>query len=159
MSVGLVMLAHAALNRSAQVAKVISDAGFPLVVHVDLISGACLPIKPLSDLAAFLAENKDTDFIESVTIGEVPWTKGGLSDERFTLTFPFPWRKRRRLFDLWVDVQRRVGRTRKLPSGLDPHMGSQWWCLTRGTLDRILSDERREELERYFTRVWIPDES
>ena len=134
MSVGFVMLAHAALNRSAQVAKVISDAGFPLVVHVDarvgpaydtfkmkvaglphvslaprtacewgtwalvqasrdaaqdllrshpelthvyLISGACLPIKPLSDLAAFLAENKDTDFIESVTIGEVPWTKGG----------------------------------------------------------------------------------
>ncbi|MEM9425292.1 MAG: beta-1,6-N-acetylglucosaminyltransferase [Pseudomonadota bacterium] len=216
MSVGFVMLAHAALHRSAQVAKVISDAGLPLVIHVDarvgpaydtfrskvaglphvtlaprtacewgtwalvqasrdgaevllrnhpelthvyLISGACLPIKPLSELASFLANNKDTDFIESVTIGEVPWTKGGLSDERFTLTFPFPWRRRRRLFDLWVDLQRRAKRKRRLPAGLDPHMGSQWWCLTRGTLERILSDDRRYELERYFKRVWIPDES
>ena len=38
-------------------------------------------------------------------------------------------------------------------------MGSQWWCLTRSTLERILSDPRRAELDRYFQRVWIPDES
>lgn len=216
MSVGFVMLAHAALNRAAQVAKVISDAGCPLVIHVDarvgsayeafaqrvsglpgvtlsprlecewgtwalvqasrdgaehllrehpdlthvyLISGACLPIKPISELSAFLADHRDTDFIESVTIAEVPWTKGGLSDERFTLTFPFAWKKRRKLFDLWVDMQRLVRRHRKLPAGLVPHMGSQWWCLTRQTLERILQDSKREEIERYFRRVWIPDES
>lgn len=216
MSVGFVMLAHAALNRAAQVAEKIAEAGCPLVVHVDarvgpafdtfcdkidglpgvslaprlecewgtwalvqasrdgaetllkahpelthvyLISGACLPIKPVGELVAYLEKHRETDFIESVTIGEVPWTKGGLSDERFTLTFPFPWRRRRRLFDLWVETQRLVRRRRKLPRGLEPHMGSQWWCLTRKTLERILSDPRRDEIDRYFRRVWIPDES
>ena len=163
MSLGFVMLAHAALGRAAQVARVISASGSPLIVHVDsrvgpafeafekkiadlpnvslaprlacewgtwtlvqasrdaaetllrehpdlthvyLISGACLPIKPISELAGYLEAHRDTDFIESVTISEVPWTQGGLSEERFTLTFPFPWRQRRRLFDLWVELQR-----------------------------------------------------
>ena len=217
MSVGFIMLAHAALHRSAQVARLISEAECPLVAHVDgrandkaydtfaskvsdlpgvtlsrriacdwgtwslvratcdaaetlladnpdvkhvyLISGACLPIKPLDDLKDFLLRHEDTDFIESVTIGEVPWTKGGLSDERFTLTFPFAWKRQRRLFDAWVEAQRLVRRERKMPAGLDPHMGSQWWCLTRSTLERILNDPQRETLDRYFRRVWIPDES
>lgn len=134
-------------------------AHHPDLSHVYLISGACLPIKPIGDLVKFLAAHPDTDFIESVTIGEVPWTMGGLSEERFTLTFPFPWKSRRRLFDIWVDVQRRMGRKRRMPQGLEPHMGSQWWCLSRVTLERILSDRRRAELDQYFRRVWIPDES
>jgi hypothetical protein len=210
------MLAHSALGRAASVAKVIAEAGCPLVVHVDrrvgaafdgfakrtgslpgvtlarrracewgtwslveaardgaerlladhpqlshvyLISGACLPIKPLAELEKFLKSHAETDFIESVTITEVPWTMGGLSEERFTLSFPFPWKSRRRLFDAWVEAQRLFGRKRRMPAGLEPHMGSQWWCLSRETLERILSDRRRTELDRYFRQVWIPDES
>ncbi len=84
--------------------------GYPDIGHVCLISGSCLPIKPVSELISYLAKHKDTDFIESVTIGDVPWTKGGLSEERFTLSFPFAWKRHRRLFDIWVDLQRRVGR-------------------------------------------------
>lgn len=217
MSVGFVMLAHAALDRAAQTAIHLAKAGSPLVVHVDsrtseqafaafskqvahlenvhlakrtacewgtwslvqasrdaaatllnkypdlhhvmLISGSCVPIKLPSELAAFLGKRKDTDFIESVTIGDVPWTKGGLSDERFTLTFPFPWKQNKRLFDIWVELQRIVGRKRAMPYGLKPHMGSQWWCLSRSTLSRILEDPRREALDKFFQRVWIPDES
>ncbi len=217
MTVGFVMLAHEALHRAAQVARVISDAGCPVVIHVDrrtsdtafeaftdsltdlpevtlapriacdwgtwslvqasrdaaedmlarypdithvaLISGSCLPIKPMDELKAFLADHPGTDFIESVTIEDVPWTKGGLSDERFTLSFPFAWKRHKRLFDLWVDAQRLVGRKRTPPQGLAPHMGSQWWCLTRATLDRILTDPHRDQIDRYFKGVWIPDES
>ncbi len=132
---------------------------YPELDHIFLISGACLPIKPIPALIEFLENQRDTDFIESVTIGEVPWTKGGLSEERFTLSFPFPWRRSRKLFDLWVELQRLIRRRRRLPSGLQPHMGSQWWCLSRSTLEKILNDDRREEFERYFRRVWIPDES
>lgn len=134
-------------------------ATHPDLSHVYLISGACLPIKPIPELCDFLRQHRETDFIESVTIGDVPWTKGGLSEERFTLSFPFPWKTRRRLFDILVETQRLVGRKRRLPKGLSPHMGSQWWCLSRGTLERIFADPRREEMERYFRRVWIPDES
>lgn len=132
---------------------------YPKLDHVMLISGSCLPIKQIETLKAFLATHRNTDFIESVTIGDVPWTKGGLSDERFTLSFPFAWKQHRRLFDAWVEVQRAFGRRRSMPDGLKPHMGSQWWCLSRTTLERILRDERRAELDAYFKRVWIPDES
>jgi hypothetical protein len=38
-------------------------------------------------------------------------------------------------------------------------MGSQWWCLTRQTLSAILQDPERATYDRFFRRVWIPDES
>ena len=217
MSVGFVMLAHAALHRATQVALSLSKAGCPVVIHVDkrvdmarfqafaeslsaaenihlaprvacdwgtwslvaasrdgakflldhyphlghvaLISGACMPIKPVESFVAYLSQHADTDFIESVTIRDVPWAKGGLSDERFTLSFPFAWKRQKKLFDAWVGLQRKLGRHRRMPVDLQPHMGSQWWCLSRGTLERILTDSRRPELDRYFKKVWIRDES
>ena len=63
------------------------------------------------------------------------------------------------LFDLYVEAQRRMRVRRKLPAGLVPHLGSQWWCLTRQTLSAILESPDRAEYDRYFRRVWIPDES
>jgi len=67
--------------------------------------------------------------------------------------------KHRVLFDGYVRLQRRLGYKRKIPKGLVPHMGSQWWCLTRQTLSAILEDPDRDIYDRYFKRVWIPDES
>ncbi len=132
---------------------------FPDIGHVALISGSCLPIKPVEDLCAHLQAHPDTDFIESVTIEEVPWAKDGLGVERFTLSFPFAWKRQKRLFDLWVGLQRRLEIRRPIPSELRPHMGSQWWCLTRQTLNAILDDPDRERVDAYFKNVWIPDES
>src|SRR5690606_1860172 len=77
----------------------------------------------------------------------------------FTLRFPFAYRRNRRLFDRCVRLQRRLGLTRLPPSGVSPHIGSQWSCLTRPTLQAILDDPRRREFDRYFRQVWIPDES
>lgn len=132
---------------------------YPEVRHVYLASGACLPLRPVSELSAYLARHPGTDFIESVAVEDVPWATGGLDVERFEMSFPFSWKRQRRLFDAWVRVQRVIGRRRPLPEGIAPHLGSQWWCLTRATLERIFHDPRRAELERYFKRVWIPDES
>jgi hypothetical protein len=134
-------------------------ADFPAVSHVLLASGSCLPIKPVRALQAHLAAHPDTDFIESVTTADVGWTIGGLSDERFTLRFPFSWKHQRRLFDGYVALQRFLRFRRRLPPGLVPHLGSQWWCLTRRTLQAILSHPDRARIGRYFKRVWIPDES
>lgn len=134
-------------------------AEFPEVGHVFLVCGTALPIRPVSELRGYLARRADTDFIESVTTADVAWTIGGLDRERFTLSFPFAWRSQRKLFDLWVGVQRRTGLLRRIPKGIDPHLGSQWWCLTRGTLERIMSDPEGGPYVRYFRRVWIPDES
>jgi len=129
------------------------------VQHVFLASGSCLPLRPLSELTEYLAARPTTDFIESVTTAEVGWTVGGIDMERFTLRFPFSWKKQRRLFDRYVQLQRRIGFKRKIPGGIIPHLGSQWWCLSRATLSAILHDPDREMHDRYFSKVWIPDES
>ncbi|WP_073331842.1 beta-1,6-N-acetylglucosaminyltransferase [Wenxinia saemankumensis] len=129
------------------------------VRHVYLASGSCLPLRPVAELTAWLAARPETDFIESATTADVPWTVGGLSEERFTLRFPFSWKTRRRAFDWYVGFQRRWGLRRRIPPGVVPHMGSQWWCLTRATLEAILRSPDRPAHDRYFRRVWIPDES
>jgi len=146
------------VEASKEAAQLLLDR-FPAVSHVYLASGSCLPLRPVQELKAYLADHPDTDFIESVTIDDVPWIQGGLDVERFTLYFPFGWKSQRFLFDQFVTLQRRLGVSRPLPGGLVPHMGSQWWCLTRQTLTDILQSPRRAEMERYFKRVWIPDES
>nr|WP_255732808.1 beta-1,6-N-acetylglucosaminyltransferase [Ruegeria sp. Ofav3-42] len=132
---------------------------FPDVRHVFLSSGACLPLRPVDELINYLLDRPRVDFIESATTADVSWTIGGLDQERFTLRFPFSWRKNRKLFDAYVKLQRALRIRRRIPEGLMPHMGSQWWCLTRQTLSAILQDPRRKAYDRYFRRVWIPDES
>ncbi len=132
---------------------------FADVRHVYLTSGACLPLRPVQELVDYLADRPQTDFIESATTADVPWTIGGLDHERFTLRFPFSWRKNRWMFDRYVNLQRRLSLRRRIPNGILPHMGSQWWCLTRQTLSAILEDPERATYDRYFRRVWIPDES
>lgn len=144
---------------ATQEASMIMLQDFPTVRHVYLASGSCLPLRPVEELIAYLSERPRTNFIESVTTEDVGWTIGGLDLERFTLRFPFSWRKQRRLFDGYVRLQRRLGFRRQIPKGIMPHLGSQWWCLTRQTLSAILENPDRAEIDSYFSRVWIPDES
>ncbi|WP_323781857.1 beta-1,6-N-acetylglucosaminyltransferase [Thalassovita sp.] len=144
---------------ASQSAAELMLAEFPDVRHVYLSSGSCLPLRPVKELIDYLADRPRTDFIESATTADVPWTVGGLDAERFTLSFPFAWKQQRMLFDSWVNIQRRFGLKRKMPNGIVPHMGSQWWCLTRQTLSAILQDPDRDLYDRFFKRVWIPDES
>ena len=134
-------------------------AAEPEVSHVLLTSGTCIPVRPVPALIAFLAQHRNSDFIESVTTEDVPWAVSGLEEERFTLYFPFSWKRHRKLFDHAVSLQRLLRIKRHIPAGIVPHLGSQWWCLTRNTLEAILADPARPTFERYFRHVWIPDES
>jgi len=144
---------------ATQEASTIMLLDFPQVRHVYLASGSCLPLRPVEEMKTYLADRPRTDFIESVTTEDVGWTIGGLDVERFTLRFPFSWRKQRRLFDSYVRLQRFFHFRRRIPLGIVPHLGSQWWCLTRQTLSAILENPERAEIDSYFRRVWIPDES
>ncbi len=132
---------------------------FPDTSHVCLISGSCLPVRPIRQFHKFLLRNKQTDFIESVSVQNNYWVKGGLNEERFSLYFPFSWRKHRWLFDRSVALQRKLKIKRKTPDRLVPHIGSQWWCLTKRTLKKILNDPHRPHYDNYFKSSWIPDES
>ena len=131
----------------------------PEIDHIYLSSGSCLPLRPIDELSHYLEEHKSTDFIESATISEVDWTVGGLDLERFKYYFPFSWKKRRKLFDYSVKLQRSLSVSRRIPSDIIPHIGSQWWCLTSKTVRSILEDPNRKRHHKFFKRVWIPDES
>lgn len=123
--------------------------------HICLLSGACLPIRPVPDLAAHLAPGRD--YIESIPADQ-GWVQDGLSAERFTLYHPFSFRTQRWWFDRSVDLQRAFGVHRRLPGGIAPHLGLQWWCLSAETLTRLLDDARLPAWLRFFRRTWIPDE-
>jgi hypothetical protein len=151
---GRFSLVQATLDASELLLKTFKD-----VSHVQLISGSCLPIRPIKQQKLFLERNTKTDFIESVSVANNFWVKDGLNEERFTLYFPFSWRKQRRLFDVWVKIQRRTKIKRKIPVPLVPHIGSQWWCLTAKTLKAIIHDPKRPYYDAYFNWSWIPDES
>ncbi|NJM82939.1 MAG: beta-1,6-N-acetylglucosaminyltransferase [Tabrizicola sp.] len=147
------------LVEASQIAATAMLSEFPEVRHVYLTSGSCLPLRPVAELRAYLDSHPRTDFIESVMAGDVGWTVGGLDLERFTLRFPFSWRRQRKLFDAYVTVQRKLGIRRRIPAGITPHLGSQWWCLTRQSLSAVLESPDRAKYDDYFKRVWIPDES
>lgn len=144
---------------ASQAASTVMLRDFPGVRHVYLASGSCLPLRPVQEMVDYLDARRKTDFIESVTTEDVGWTVGGLDFERFTMRFPFSWRKQRKMFDAYVWLQRKLRLRRRVPGGLVPHLGSQWWCLTRQTLSAILEHPERAEIDRYFQKVWIPDES
>ena len=147
------------LVQASQTASEMMLSEFPKVRHVYLASGSCLPLRPVSELVAYLDARPRTDFIESVTTEEVDWAVGGLEGERFKLRFPFAWKRNRWLFDRFVELQRGLRLYRRQPEGLVPHLGSQWWCLTRKTLQSILEDPARGRFDQFFRFVWIPDES
>jgi hypothetical protein len=132
---------------------------FPQAGHIFLTSGSCLPTRPVSDLQEFLARHQGTDFVESVSIESEDWVQDGLSSERFKYYFPFSWKKQRWLFDTSTWLQRKLHINRKRPDDFIPHLGSQWWCITKRTLTEIMDDPRRRAFDRYFQKSWIPDEA
>jgi hypothetical protein len=124
-----------------------------------LISGSCMPVKPVYRLKAFLAENPGIDFIEAVNALEKTWVTGGIQKQRWSKYHFFNWRTHARLFDFSLYLQRKLKLNRLPPLGHVPHMGSQWWCLRRHTVDAILSlTDRHPVLERFYRRTWVPDE-
>lgn len=127
--------------------------------HILLQSGDCLPCYPAADLTAHLQACAETDFIETRPAKGTKWVQGGPSLERFTRYYPISWQGKPRAFDWVLKLQRKARISRKIPLGLTPHLGAQWWCLRRATLSAILNDPRFKEWQRYFKWVWIPDES
>ncbi len=130
--------------------------------YVYLLSGADLPLKSLRALKTFLAANlRDrTEFIESVPLGPTKWVRGGLEAERFAYRHYFNERRHPLLFKRCWTVQRLLGLKRKAPRGIQISLGSQWWCLTWDTCQKILDVVSREpDIDRFFRTTWIPDES
>lgn len=132
---------------------------FPRATHFYMLSGDCMAIKSAEYTHQFLDEN-DHDFIESVDYFNSNWIKTGWKEERLIYRHWFNERTQRKLFYGMFEVQKRLGLTRKIPADLQIHIGSQWWCLRRRTVEWLLDFvKQRRDVMRFFRTTWIPDET
>ena len=132
---------------------------FPEATHFYMLSGDCMPIKPIKHMHWFL-DNSGKDYIEHHDYFESNWIKVGLKEERLIYRHWFNERNNKTLFYASVKTQRALGLSRELPAGLQMMVGSQWWCLRRSTISKVLEFlVKRPDIPRFFKTTWIPDES
>ena len=148
-------LVEAPLNALAQ-AEAEADAGGWAPDYAVLLSGACLPCRPLASLERFLGQNAGREFIESE---DERWITGGWRSERWRVYHVFDHKTQNLAEMLSAMAQKRLGVRRRFPKGLEPRFGSQWWALTWPVVRAILADVRRNPKRLgFFRTVWIPDE-
>ncbi|WP_300017547.1 DUF5928 domain-containing protein [uncultured Roseobacter sp.] len=132
---------------------------YPRATHFYMLSGDCMAIKTAEYTHQFLDEN-DADFIESFDYFESDWIKTGMKEERLIYRHFFNERKHKHLFYASMDLQRRLKLDRKLPDDIQIRIGSQWWCLRRETVEKMLDFlKERRDVMRFFATTWIPDET
>ncbi|SFU43319.1 beta-1,6-N-acetylglucosaminyltransferase [Halomonas korlensis] len=126
--------------------------------YLMLISGSCMPVKPVERLSSHLAKS-GKDHIEVVDAQASRWVTDGIQEERWEYYHVFNWRFQEFRFRAANKVQKLLGVRRRLPLDHTPFMGSQWWCLRVETVDAVLKllDEN-EELSHFYRYTWIPDE-
>lgn len=124
--------------------------------RVMLISGACMPIRPLRELSQFLDAHPKTEFIEAY---DSNWMIGGLRKERYQYWHFFNHQTHQKLFNWHFQLQRMFWPKRRFPRALEPRFGSQWWCLSWTLCDKILNYVQKHPLTYFFfSTTWIPDE-
>ncbi|HMQ40126.1 MAG TPA: DUF5928 domain-containing protein [Paracoccus sp. (in: a-proteobacteria)] len=132
---------------------------FPAATHFYMLSGDCMPIKS-AEYARALLDAEDVDYIESFDFFTSDWIKTGMKEDRLIYRHWFNERSQPRRFYLSYEFQKRFRLTRKIPEDLQMMIGSQWWCLRRDTIEKVLRFCRtRRDVMRFFSTTWIPDET
>ena len=134
-------------------------AGFPAATHFYMLSGDCMPVKSAEYARAFL-DAEDVDYIESVDFFGSDWIRTGMKEDRLIYRHWFNERTQPRRFYAAYELQKRFRLTRKIPEDLQMMIGSQWWCLRRETIEKVLDFcAIRRDVMRFFATTWIPDET
>lgn len=132
---------------------------FPRATHFYMLSGDCMAIKTADFTHQFL-DDADCDYIESFDFFESDWIKTGMKEERLIYRHFFNERVHKKLFYWTLDLQKRLGLKRDIPSDVQVQIGSQWWCLRRRTIEWIIDFTRtRKDVMKFFRTTWIPDET
>jgi len=132
---------------------------FPEATHFYMLSGDCMQIKTAEYAHAFL-DARDVDYIESFDFFASDWIKTGIKEERLIYRHYFNERLNKPWFYRSLELQKRFNLTREIPADLQIMIGSQWWCLRRATVEKLIAfcDARRDVM-RFFATTWIPDET
>lgn len=132
---------------------------FPRATHFYMLSGDCVPIKSARYVHEFL-DRAEVDYIESFDFFRSDWIKTGIKEERLIYRHFLNERTNKWLFYQSIEWQRRLGLVRRIPEDLQVQIGSQWWCLRRQTMEKVMAFvARRRDVVRFFAGSWIPDET
>ena len=132
---------------------------FPEATHFYMLSGDCMQIKTAEFAHAFL-DADPVDYIECFDFFGSDWIKTGFKEERLIYRHFFNERTQKRLFYTSYNLQKRFGFTREVPADIEMKIGSQWWCLRRATIEKVLAFcDARPDVMRFFRTTWIPDET
>lgn len=136
-----------------------AETAFPRATHFYMLSGDCMPIKTGQYAHDFL-DRSEVDYIESFDFFKSDWIKTGIKEERLIYRHWFNERNSKPLFYAAMNLQKRLGLTRKVPADIAMQIGSQWWCLRRRTIEAVLEfTKKRHDVMRFFRTTWIPDET
>ena len=137
----------------------LAERSFPDATHFYLISGDCMPIKSVRTIRAYLRD-VPVDHIEMNDFFESDWIRVGLKEERLIYRHMFNEREQKRRFYASLTAQKALGLKREVPEGLRVMIGSQWWCLRRATVEKVLAFvAERADVMKFFRTTWIPDET
>ncbi|MEA2170904.1 MAG: hypothetical protein QOF76_4204, partial [Solirubrobacteraceae bacterium] len=117
-----------------------------------LLSGRDYPIKPRAAIVERLRE--PVAFMEAFALPAPGFTDGGGMDrlERYYLRPSRRWSLPNRFVPFWP--------RRRLPAGLRPFAGKQFWCLPRDVAAAVCRDlDERPEIEAFFRHSFVADES
>ena len=147
-------LVKASLNMIDVAADAFKDA-----THFFLMSGDCMPVKPAGVIHQAL-DQMDQDMVEHADFFKEDWIKTGMKEDRLFYRHWFNERAQKKLFYGSLAVQRKLGLSRTVPDGIRMRIGSQWWVLRRGTIEKIREFlKQRSDVIRFFKTTWIPDET
>ncbi len=120
--------------------------------HVILISGQDYPLKSIYEIKDYLNKHRDKQFIEYFSIHENNrWTEQGSYFQ--SLRRVYHWHFFLRKYHIYIPVKRRI------PNGLEPFGGHQWWVLTGDCVNYLLEYVRNNpRVTRFFRNTFIPDE-
>ena len=134
-------------------------SAFPRATHFYMLSGDCMSIKS-AEYAHDLLDSDPVDYIESFDFFASDWIKTGIREERLIYRHWFNERSQKAWFYRALNLQKRLGLTRSIPEDLQVMIGSQWWCLRRATVEKLLAFvAARPDVLRFFRTTWIPDET
>ena len=114
------------------------------------LSGQCYPLRPIEQIKQRLAAADGRAFMEHEPFPRERWgeEKGGFRRVENIFFRPF------RHANIWS-----VPRIRKMPLGMHPHGGAQWFCLPKKHVEFVLSFlEEHSEVISFYKRSLIPDE-
>ncbi len=125
--------------------------------YYHLLSASFYPIKSNRQITAKL----QAEALNYMTINHelTPGSKHFWWVHRYHWPDLLPMRPRGRFHKFARRLQHRL-RPRRLPCGLRPYKGWQWWCLSRECVDYVLGYiESHPEVVRFFRYTCIPDET